>query len=782
MLHQLSVYQDRIYFGYGDVGENDGPLEMGCYDPARHRFVSEFLFGTEAIGRMRVINGDLHVPAIDPAHFFNQADYARRTSDGLWRRNARLGMLHAYDVAWFQGQLIVVGSSRDVRNGRGANTLVWSSPDHGLRWEAIFRTEEDPTGLGRFVYSVPFEDRLYVGAKVFDGSECLVIDNEEETLGARVRHHERFGDEVVYTTGTPNEFSEDKIPMLMAFDGRSRSLGEAIDFCLRGEELVVLRPGPRLEATTNLSDWQPLAAMDLPADARSLAAVGNDLYVGTQAGCLWRSAVEDAHGPPEIVRRWGDSFGRVVAAHGVDVVAVAAPAAGRSPWNHGQVLVETGGAEPQILRSPSPSALGYFGAMLAVHGEWMAVGEARRGDERVQLYQREGDSWEWRQTLHTETAPVSLALDERHLVIGSQAEARRLSDLVMSIYQRDGESWQRTVEIPIGHFQEELDGDSTFQGAVALHGDLIALGITGDPSDNKGQGLVVLYEKEAQNDDWERSRLLPEVEPESSFGAALALNERWLVVGAPRRHGEGFHQGVAYVFDRSASDPFEGHERVLEPPPGDGGYFGQALALKGALLVVGAPEVDWLERASGAAYVYDLESEELPRGIDPVLPGTRGFGCSVALNEDRITIGAETVPSVAGTPRGYHTIIDVSVDGDLDRLADDWEAQHFGGGDADPEEDSDDDGQTNLQEFLAGTDPNEATSRLWITEIRRRSEELEITWQAVPGRRYAVLSGEDLTNVSWQTVESMAAASPAASLTVPLDTRARFYRVALVMP
>ena len=50
-------------------------------------------------------------------------------------------------------------------------------------------------------------------------------------------------------------------------------------------------------------------------------------------------------------------------------------------------------------------------------------------------------------------------------------------------------------------------------------------------------------------------------------------------------------------------------------------------------------------------------------------------------------------------------------DSDGDAMADDWERQHFGSTDARAEDDPDHDGFTNLQEFLAGSDPRDASSR-----------------------------------------------------------------------
>jgi len=62
--------------------------------------------------------------------------------------------------------------------------------------------------------------------------------------------------------------------------------------------------------------------------------------------------------------------------------------------------------------------------------------------------------------------------------------------------------------------------------------------------------------------------------------------------------------------------------------------------------------------------------------------------------------------------------------------------------------DSDGDGATNLQEYLAGTNPKSAPSRLAVTSFPRPSaNEFDITWPGVAGKIYRVTTSSDL--VTW---------------------------------
>ena len=69
------------------------------------------------------------------------------------------------------------------------------------------------------------------------------------------------------------------------------------------------------------------------------------------------------------------------------------------------------------------------------------------------------------------------------------------------------------------------------------------------------------------------------------------------------------------------------------------------------------------------------------------------------------------------------------------RLPDDWQQQYWGTDSAtwpSPDTDSDGDGASNLQEFLAGTDPTNAKSVL-RTQIRNSDHGPRLEWNTEPG-------------------------------------------------
>ena len=77
-------------------------------------------------------------------------------------------------------------------------------------------------------------------------------------------------------------------------------------------------------------------------------------------------------------------------------------------------------------------------------------------------------------------------------------------------------------------------------------------------------------------------------------------------------------------------------------------------------------------------------------------------------------------------------------DGDGDGLPDDWEIQHFGNNYAKPNDDPDGDGMSNLQEYLAGTDPNDPRSVAKIA-VEKNPNGIVVQWQSESGRYYRIM-------------------------------------------
>jgi hypothetical protein len=122
-----------------------------------------------------------------------------------------------------------------------------------------------------------------------------------------------------------------------------------------------------------------------------------------------------------------------------------------------------------------------------------------------------------------------------------------------------------------------------------------------------------------------------------------------------------------------------------------------------------------------------------------------------------------------------------TADTDGDGLPDAWElANGLHPGFNDSALDADGDGQANLAEYLAGTNPQNPTSNFHVDSATRTGGIVQITFTAQPGKTYTVQYRDSLSAGNWLKLADVPAPASAQSTTVndnsPPPTQ-RFYRV-----
>lgn len=171
--------------------------------------------------------------------------------------------------------------------------------------------------------------------------------------------------------------------------------------------------------------------------------------------------------------------------------------------------------------------------------------------------------------------------------------------------------------------------------------------------------------------------------------------------------------------------------------------------------------------------------------------GTAPFGpvhlAAVALSGSAITCTA-TDPN--GNTSQFSFPVDVTAtDTDGDSIPDNWTSAHFGhptGQLADRSratDDADGDGTTNLQEFLAGTDPKLGSSSLRTLAASQNGADFTFTFTSNVGKTYRVEASEDLAPSSWQVLtDQLFGTGATITISDPIDASRprRFYRAALV--
>jgi len=199
-------------------------------------------------------------------------------------------------------------------------------------------------------------------------------------------------------------------------------------------------------------------------------------------------------------------------------------------------------------------------------------------------------------------------------------------------------------------------------------------------------------------------------------------------------------------------------------------------------------------RASGQIYVYDVltgKTRLISRSISQL--GSANARCGAPLmTADGSRIIFKSFASDLTVTKGntsqdlfyFHTAPADFGDSDGDGLDDNWEVQHFGDLSHDGTADTDGDGQSDLSEFLMGTDPKDANSVFEGKALTRTADgRVLVQWASVPGRTYVVQYKDDLNQLLWESLASAVTAS--AEQSELLDDSAagasqRYYRVVLM--
>ena len=141
------------------------------------------------------------------------------------------------------------------------------------------------------------------------------------------------------------------------------------------------------------------------------------------------------------------------------------------------------------------------------------------------------------------------------------------------------------------------------------------------------------------------------------FGYSVAVGNNRIVVGAYGDDDVENGSGAAYIFD------LDGNQlaKIKPSDPGVNDYFGYSVAVGNGRIVVGSRYDDDVVETSGSAYIYDLEGNFIKK-INGHGGGTdnnvKTFGNSVAVDNGRIVVGA-VLDSTDGTSSGAAYIFDL---------------------------------------------------------------------------------------------------------------------------
>lgn len=181
-----------------------------------------------------------------------------------------------------------------------------------------------------------------------------------------------------------------------------------------------------------------------------------------------------------------------------------------------------------------------------------------------------------------------------------------------------------------------------FGGALAIAGDTLLVGAERRDDGAKNAGAAYVFVRRGQQWVEEQKMLAADGKADDDFGSAVALGRGFAVIGASHHGARAEHAGAAYVFAK-AGEGWKQEQKLLASDGRGGDFFGQAVAVSGSTVLVGASGQDGLGKNSGAVYVFDRRGNQTVETQKLLASDGRErdtFGRALALSGDTALVGA----------------------------------------------------------------------------------------------------------------------------------------------
>jgi hypothetical protein len=397
---------------------------------------------------------------------------------------------------------------------------------------------------------------------------------------------------------------------------------------------VATGSGPPPNQLPNHSETRLEAADKEPFDqlGYSLAIAGDTLVTGAhldddrglEAGAVYvfrRLGEPKAGWVEEAKLHAGDAvelarFGNAVAASG-ELLIAGAHLDNRRGERAGAAYVferRRSGWAQQARLAPRDGAPGqHFGQVVGLDGEVAVVGahgDAERGQAAGAAYVFRRAAGEWRQEakLTADDAEVfdlfgmAVAIDGELAVVGANGEDERGRVAGAAyVFRRTASGWRQEAKL--------IAEDGTDLGelgkAVAISGDLVVTGADGSHC-AAGKFCGAAYVFRHGEGGWRQEARLAASDAKAAdrFGNAVAIRGETILVGAHFTDDAGVGSGSAYVFTRGPNGWVQ-TAKLTAANAAQGEEYGHATAVAGDTLVVGALRGGSEMTAAGMVYVYE---------------------------------------------------------------------------------------------------------------------------------------------------------------------------------
>lgn len=277
-----------------------------------------------------------------------------------------------------------------------------------------------------------------------------------------------------------------------------------------------------------------------------------------------------------------------------------------------RVVIERTGTEEARIKASNTGANDFFATSIALDGDTLVVGAALE-----------------------DSAATG--------VNGDQANDAAADSGAAYVFVRRAGQWAQEAYLK----PTNTKARDYFGSAVAISGDTLAIGAgRQDTRSLRQEGATAgsVYVFTRSNGVWsQQAELRPtNVNSPDAFGSALALQKDTLVVGAGLDGGVLVATGAAYVFTRSGSN-WSAPLRITPREPHTFSLFGSQVAVSGDTLAITAQEDGATTARGGAVYMFTRNGDrwiEQQRLVQDPQSEAALFGFSVALRGDLLVAGA----------------------------------------------------------------------------------------------------------------------------------------------
>ncbi|MDA0658887.1 MAG: hypothetical protein O3C60_08570 [Planctomycetota bacterium] len=356
-----------------------------------------------------------------------------------------------------------------------------------------------------------------------------------------------------------------------------------------------------------------------------------------------------------------DSFGQAVSLLGSRLV-VGAYLDDTTALDAGQAYMfdVASGSVLQTFSPPSPSLLGYFGFSVAMSESTVAVGASRidsGATDSGSVYLFDATTGSLVRTI-TNPTPANfdyfghaIAISGNTLVVGAYRDGTGATSAGSAyVYDVRFEPLQFTINNPAPAFAD------FFAGSVAVDGDHIVFGARrADRSSFIDTGIA--YQFSASTGLLVRTHQNPFPNALDYFGVAVAVSGDSVVIGAYRDDTAALDAGTSYIYHTATGQMAH---VLFSPTLASYEYFGNAVAVDGDTVIVGAPSDDAMAIDAGAIDIFNARTgARLQTLVSPDAEAYANFGHSVALSGNLLVIGAYRQDSGNVTDVGAAYVFDI---------------------------------------------------------------------------------------------------------------------------